>query len=186
MYIPLFWIRNLILAQHGSSGNECPEKQHCLEHYGSFCVKGSVWSIFNSSWLVCNCLPSKTNFMVISLLDLTGMAHIVEVVQINFAGPRCTKQQILLTPSLCVFCLKCGLVGNFMIITAIDKNADAEETSAQYQSELLKPLSCAHCVFHGTSNFCRTGKINYNLFPALVGKNRRTFSTLCSHESIIY
>lgn len=167
---------------------QCPEKQRCLQHHRrlcSFCVKGPVWSTFSGLWLICNCLPSKTNFMIISLLDLTGVAHIVEIVQVNFAGSRC-MMQLLLTLSLHVFCLKCGFVDNFMIITAIDKNAEAKEMSAQYQSELLKPVIYSHCVFQGTSDFCRTGKINCNLFPMLEWKNRRTFSTFCSHESIIY
>lgn len=128
---------------------ECPEKQHWLHHHrrlSSFCVKGPVWSTFNGLWLVCNCLPSKTNLTVISLLDLTEIAHIVEIVQINFAGSRCTMYQLLLTLSLHVFCLKCGFVDNFMIITATDKNAEAEEMSAQYQSELLKPVIYSHCL----------------------------------------
>lgn len=60
------------------------------DSFCGFCMKGPVWSTSNSFWLVCNCLPSKTTFMVISVSDLIGMAHI-EIVQINFAGSKCTK-----------------------------------------------------------------------------------------------
>lgn len=113
------------------------------DSFCSFCVKGPVWSNSNSLWLVCNCLPSKTNFMVISLLDLTGMAHIVQIVQINLAGSKCTcirtcSQYLLLflivvdTVNTLLACIlfKMWPCGQLRDSNCHWKNADGKETNA--------------------------------------------------------
>lgn len=69
--------------------------------------------------------------MVISLLDLTVTAHVVEIVQINFSASGCTKVlDTVNRVSLLVFCLKCGFMDNFMVITAVLQTVEAKETSA--------------------------------------------------------